>query len=58
MSIPNTCQREIFCAAYARRKTNQDARFFVPQIGCEKLIVNMVDSDYGMRYIVVWVSNP
>jgi len=58
MSIPDACQCELLCAAYALRKTSQDARFFVPQSGCEKLIVNMVDNDHGMRDIVVQVSGP
>ena len=41
-------QHEVFSVAYALRKTAQDARYFVPQSGCEEIIVNMVDSDHGM----------
>jgi len=47
LSVPDACQREVFCAANALRKTPQDAHF-VPQSGCEKLIVNMVDNRHGI----------
>ena len=50
-------QREVFHAAYELRKTSQDARFFVPQSGCEK-IINMVDSDHGMRNTVIRMTGP
>ena len=35
------------------RKTNQDTGYFVPQGGCEKSTVNMMDSDHDMRDTVV-----
>ena len=41
LSIPEACQCEVFSDAYALRKTNQDARYFVAQSGLEK-IINMV----------------
>ena len=53
---PNSCRREDFCAIYFIRKTNQDGHFFIPQGGCDKLIVNLVDSDHGWRDIIIWVS--
>ena len=49
LSAPNACQREVLCTDY---------RFFVPQIGYEKLIVNMMDNDHGMHDTVVRVSGP
>jgi len=30
LSVPDVCQREVFNAAYALRKTNENARYFVP----------------------------
>ena len=57
LSISETCQGEVFSAAYALRKINQDTGYFVPQIGCEN-IINMMDSDHSMRDSVVWVTNP
>ena len=42
LSVPEVCQREVFSAAYALRKTSQDARYFMPQSGVEKIIINMV----------------
>ena len=54
--VPNSCQREVFSAAFVLRKTAQDARYFVPQTGCEKIIVNIVDSDHGMRNTMVWLT--
>ena len=44
--------------AYALRKTSQDVCYFVPQGGCIKLIINMVDSDHDMRETVVRVTGP
>ena len=58
LNIPDACQREVFYVAYALRKTRQGARFFVAQSGCEKLILNMVDNDYGTRDTAVWVCGP
>ena len=43
--VPDVCQREVFSAAYALKKTAQYARYFISQSGCEKIIANMVDSD-------------
>ena len=34
----------------------QDACYFVSQSGVEKIIINMVDSEYGMRDIMIWVT--
>jgi len=56
LSAPDAWQHEVFCDAYALRKTLQDARFFVTRSGCEKLIVNIVESDHSMRDTVVRVS--
>ena len=33
-------------------------RYFIPQSGVEKIIVNMVNSDHGMRDSVIRVSGP
>ena len=46
---PKACQCEAFSTAYVLRKTTQGTRFFVPQNGVEKIIINMVDNDHGMR---------
>ena len=56
LSILKSCQHKIFSAAYTLRKTSQDAHYFVPHSECEKFIINMVDSDQGMRDIVVRVT--
>jgi len=55
---PKACQHEVFGTAYALRRITQGTRYFVPQSGVEKIIVNMVDIDHGMRDTVVWVSGP
>ena len=36
----------------------QDARYFVPQSGAEKIIINMVDSNHDMWDTLVRVSGP
>ena len=51
-------RHEAFIIAYALRKTAQDVCYFVPQSGCENIIVNMVDSDHSMRDTVVLVTDP
>ena len=43
------CQREVFSTAYALRRTTKGTRYFVPQSGVEKINVNMVNSDHGIR---------
>ena len=58
LSAPDAYQREVFWDAYALKKTLQDARFFVPRSGCEKLIMNMVDNNHNMRDTVIRVSGP
>ena len=58
LSVPDVCQWEVFSAAYALRKSSQDARYFMPQSGCKKIIVNMVESDHGMRDTVIHVIGP
>jgi len=55
--LPDACRRDVFNAAYVLRKTAQDAHYFVPQSGYENTIINMVDSDYGMRDTVVRVTD-
>jgi len=37
---------EEFYATYVMRKSHQDARSFVPRSGCDRLIINLVDSDH------------
>ena len=54
--VPDVFQREVFSTAYALRKTTQDVCYFVPQSGCKKIIINMIDSDHGMRDTVVRVT--
>ena len=44
------------CAIYALRKTSQEARFFVPQSGCGKLIVNMMDNT--IVCVILWSRCP
>ena len=58
LSVPYACQREVFNAAYVLRKTSQNVRYFVPRSGCEKIIVNMVDSDHGMQDTEIRVIDP
>ena len=53
--VPDVCRCEVFSAAYALKKTAQDACYFVPLSGCEKIIINMLDSDHGMRDTVIRV---
>ena len=57
-SAPNSCGREDFCAIYSMRKTNQDGHFFIPQSGCDKLIVNLVDNVHEWRDTVIRVPGP
>jgi len=51
LNVPEAYQREVFNVVYALRKTSQDARYFVPQSECEKIIKIMVDGDHGMRIL-------
>ena len=44
---------KVFSIAYTLMKTSQNVRYFVPQVGCDKLIISMVDSDHDMRDTVV-----
>jgi len=55
--VPEACQFKVFNIAYSLRKITQGARYFFPENGLEKLIVNMVNSDHGMRDIVVRVTD-
>ena len=55
---PEACQREVFSTASALRRILQGTHYFVPQSGVEKIIVNMVDSDHGMRDTWVQVTGP
>ena len=41
---------------YSLRKTTQGARYFAPQSGIEKVIVNIVNNDHSMRDTVVRVT--
>ena len=43
---------------YVMWKSHQDAGSFVPWSGCDKLIINLVDSDHGWRDTVICVSGP
>ena len=53
---PETYHCKVFSTAYLLRKTTLGARYFVPHSGMEKIIVNIVESDHGMRKTVVQVS--
>ena len=55
---PETCHCEVFITAYLLRKTTQGTRYFVPRSGVEKVIINMVNSDHGMRDTMVQMSGP
>ena len=52
------CLCEVFNTTYSLRKTTYNARYFAPQSGVEKIIVNMVTNDHGMRDTVVRVTGP
>ena len=41
---------------YSLRKTTQGMRYFFAQSGAEKVIVNMVNNDHGMRDTMVRVT--
>jgi len=51
--VPNSCRHEELYAIYSMRKTNKDDRFFIPQSGCDRLIINLVDNDHGWRDTVI-----
>jgi len=55
---PEARQCEVFSTAYLLRKTTQGARYFTSQSGVEKVIVNTVNNDHGMRDTVVRVTSP
>ena len=40
------------------RKTNHDGHFFIPRSGYDRLIVNLVDNNYGWRDTVIRVTGP
>jgi len=52
------CQLEVFSIAYSLRKTIQGARYFIPQSGVEKIIVNMINNNHGIQDTVALVTNP
>ena len=52
------CGREEFYTVYMMRKGPQDARSFSPQKGCNRLIVNQPDNDYGWRDSVIRLVRP
>jgi len=52
------CHRKVFNTAYLLRKTTQGARYFILKSGVEKIIVNMIDNDHGMRDSVFRVFGP
>ena len=58
MYAPEVCQCEVLSIVYVLRRTIQGAHYFVPQSGVEKIIVNMLDINHGMRDIVVRVTGP
>jgi len=49
----DACRREVFSVVYVLRRTSQNVCYFVPQSGCDKIIVNMVDNEHGMHDTVV-----
>ena len=53
---PEACYYEVFNIVYLLRKTTQGAHYFIPQSGVEKIIVNMVNSNHGMRDTMVQMS--
>ena len=55
---PKACQCEVFSATYLLRKTSHGTRYFISLSGVGKIIVNMVDSDHGVRDSVIQVSGP
>ena len=55
---PDACHCEVFSTTYLLRKTTLGSHYFVPKIEVKKIIVNIVDSDCGMRDTVVQVSGP
>jgi len=54
--FPEACEHEEFCAIYMMRKGHGDARTFDPQKGCDKLIVNMLNSDHGRCDFIVRIA--
>jgi len=50
--VSEVCQCEVFSTVYTLFYT-QGTRYFVLQSRIKKIIVNMVDSDHGMRDIMV-----
>ena len=44
--LPDACRIEDFSALYSIRRTKKGARFFGVKTDCEKLIVNLTDSDH------------
>ena len=50
--VLEACQLEVFSFAYSLSKTTQSACYFPPKRG-RKVIVNMVNSDYGMQDTVI-----
>ena len=55
---PEACHCEVFSAAYLLKKTTLGACYFILPTAVEKIVVNMVDSNRGMRDTVVQVSGP
>jgi len=47
-----------FLCCLRAKEDQSGCHFFMPQSRCEKLIVNMVGSDYGMPDTMVRVSTP
>ena len=52
------CLCEVFNTVYSLRKTTHGARYFASQSRVEKIIVNMVTNDHGMRDTMVQVTGP
>ena len=49
---------EKFCAVYVMRKSYQETRSLVSRSGCDKLLINLMDSDHGWRDTIVRVFEP
>ena len=53
--LPDACRVEDFSALYAIKRTKKGTHFFGAKFVCEKLIVNLVDSNHEWRDTVIRV---
>ena len=56
--LPKACRREEFCVVYMMRKGMVTLVPSPPQRGCDKLVVNIPDSNHGWRDSVVRITGP